>query len=71
MSEDVLREKLYGAFKHRAHLYWLIYDELSKEVGAEKAAEVLRRAIYQRGVAVGAKYAEYGPSDVGRWFRDR
>ena len=64
MSEHELRQQLYASFKHRAHLYWLIYDELSKEIGEEKASEVLRRAIYRRGVAVGSQYAEHAPNDL-------
>ena len=64
MSEHELREQLYASYKHRALLYWLIYDELSQELGAGKAGEVLRRAIYRRGVAVGAKYAQHAPADL-------
>jgi predicted ArsR family transcriptional regulator len=42
----------------------LIYDELSQEVGQEKATEVLRRAIYRRGVALGAQYTQHAPHDL-------
>ena len=64
MSEHELRQQLYASFKHRALLYWLIYDELSKEFGEDKASEVLRRAIYRRGVAVGAEFAQHAPHDL-------
>lgn len=63
MSEENLREQLYAAYKHRAILYWLIFDELRNEVGQDKAAEILRRAIYRRGEAIGQKYAEFAPDN--------
>ncbi len=65
MSEQVLREQLYEAFKHRAILYYLIYDELRKEVGPERAEDILSRAIYRRGVERGQqRYAKYAPRDL-------
>lgn len=64
MSENELREQLYASFKHRALLYWLIYDQLSTEVGPEKAAAIMRQAIYRRGVGVGAKFAEFAPDNL-------
>ena len=63
MSDQDLRERLYAAYKHRAVLYYLIYDELRSEVGADRAAEILKRAIRRRGEQTGRKYAEYGPDD--------
>ena len=65
MSEEQLREQLYDAFKHRAILYYLIYDELRQEVGAERAEAILGRAIYRRGAERGRqKYARFGPSNL-------
>ena len=64
MSDQDLREQLYASYKHRALLYWLIFDELRKELGAEKAAETLKRAIYRRGQAIGRQYAKYAPGDL-------
>lgn len=65
MSEEKLREQLYYAFKHRAILYYLIFDEMRKELGAEKAEEILSRAIYRRGAQRGKeKYARFGPHDL-------
>ena len=37
MSEEQLREELYDSFKNRATIYYLIYDELRKELGPERA----------------------------------
>ncbi len=65
MSEDQLRQQLYASFKNRAILYYLIFDEMRKELGAEKAEEVLSRAIYRRGAQNGEqKYGQFGPSDL-------
>jgi predicted ArsR family transcriptional regulator len=40
---------LINELKNRARIYILIYRELSKEVGAEKATAILKRALYARG----------------------
>ncbi len=65
MSEEQLRAQLYDSFKNRAILYYLIFDEMRKELGAEKAEEILSRAIYRRGAQKGReKYAQYGPDDL-------
>jgi predicted ArsR family transcriptional regulator len=41
--------------KNRARIYLHIYRELAKEVGSEKAAEILKRALYARGQEKGAQ----------------
>lgn len=64
MSEEKLRMQLYDSFKNRAVLYYLIFDELRNEVGAEKAEEILKRAIYRRGRQKSEKYAAYAPGDL-------
>jgi hypothetical protein len=64
MSEEKLRRQLHEAFAGRARLYHLLFDELSAELGADRAAELLGRAIYQRGVQVGARYASFAPRDL-------
>jgi hypothetical protein len=64
MSEATLREQLYASFKNRALLYHLIFDELRRELGAEKAEEILKRAIYRRGVEHGAKFASFAPGNL-------
>jgi hypothetical protein len=64
MSEADLREQLYASFKNRAMIYYHIFEELKKEVGDEKAAEIMKRGIYNRGVEVGRKYAKYSPADL-------
>lgn len=63
MSDEKLRDQLYDSFKNRAVLYYLIFDELRAEVGAEKAEEIMKRAIYRRGRQKGGKYAAFAPAD--------
>jgi hypothetical protein len=65
MTETELRRQLYDSFKNRALIYYYIYDELRRELGAERAEQILGRAIYRRGAARGMeKYAQYGPRDL-------
>jgi hypothetical protein len=79
MAEDTTRDELAkaqsetrAAFENRALMYFYIFDELSAEVGREKATEVLKRAIRRRGVEVGKKYAPAVEArdleEVGRIF---
>ena len=37
---------------------------MRKEIGEEKAKEIMKRAIYRRGLDVGQSLAEYGPNDL-------
>jgi hypothetical protein len=63
-SEERLRAQLYGAFKHRALLYYRIFDEMRRALGEEQATEILSRAIYARGTEIGAAFARHGPADM-------
>ncbi|MGD9942728.1 MAG: L-2-amino-thiazoline-4-carboxylic acid hydrolase [Burkholderiaceae bacterium] len=58
-----LREQLKGAMKSRAMLYVALYDEISKEVGADKATAIMQRAIRSRGAALGARFRRHAPAD--------
>jgi hypothetical protein len=53
MDAGKLKRELDDAFKARARLYRAILDELTVEIGAEKAEAVLSRAIEKRGIAAG------------------
>lgn len=64
MTEDKLRDELRASFKNRAILYYLIFDELRQEVGEERAAEIMMRAIYRRGEQVGQQFGEYAPDNL-------
>ncbi len=64
MNEKTFRDQLYDAFKHRALLYFHFFDELRKEIGEDRAAEIVKRAIYCRGTEVGHKFAKFSPGDM-------
>ena len=71
MSEETLRRQLYASFANRAHIYHLLFNQLRSELGAERAAEVMGRAIYQRGIQNAARFASFAPRDLeglGRAF---
>lgn len=48
---------LINEIKNRARIYVLIYRELSAEIGKEKAAAILKRALYARGKEKGLQLA--------------
>jgi hypothetical protein len=66
------RAETRAAFENRALMYYYLFDELAGEIGRERAAEVMKRAIRRRGVEVGRKYAEAAAAgdleQVGRIF---
>jgi hypothetical protein len=66
------RAETQSAFANRALIYAAIFDELSWEIGDERATDILKRAIRARGHEVGKKYrpaARRGDLDeVGRIF---
>jgi len=53
MDAHKLKRELDDAYKARARLYRAILDELTAEIGAERAGAVLGRAIEKRGIAAG------------------
>ena len=63
-NEETLRRQLYDAYQNRAMIYYLIFDELRKELGEERAEDLLSRAIHRRGVQRSGKYAPYAPADL-------
>lgn len=48
---------LLNEIKNRARIYVLLYRELSQEIGPDRAAEVLKRALYARGKEKGEELA--------------
>lgn len=54
----VARAETRAAFENRALFYLHMYETLAEELGAEKAAELMKRAIYERGLEVGERYRE-------------
>jgi hypothetical protein len=64
VADDVrLRRDLYAAFRNRALLYRQFFDTLRAEHGDARAAEVMGRAIYARGVEIGKSFARFAPAD--------
>ncbi|HEV2899686.1 MAG TPA: L-2-amino-thiazoline-4-carboxylic acid hydrolase [Pseudaminobacter sp.] len=60
-----LSRELDAAFRNRADLYRLFYDELEAEFGAAKAEAVMVRAVERRGREVAeAAFAGFGPNDA-------
>lgn len=68
------RAETRAAFENRALIYGAIFDELSWEIGEERAADIMKRAIRARGHEVGKKYrpaVRRGDlEEVGRMFCD-
>lgn len=64
MSAEDLRKQLYGSFKNRALMYWHIYKALKKEVGDQKAAEIMKIGIYNRGLEIGKPFKKFAPADL-------
>jgi hypothetical protein len=52
------RAETRASFENRALIYRDIFEALSEEVGRERAAEVMKRGIRQRGLAVARKYRD-------------
>jgi hypothetical protein len=63
-EEDRLRGELYAAFKNRALMYWHIFAELRRALGAPQAAGLLSRAIEARGREIGRQFARFGPANL-------
>jgi hypothetical protein len=62
---ETLSRELDAAFRNRADLYRLLLDELTAELGAQKAEAVMARAIERRGQEVAAAaFAGFGPNDA-------
>ena len=62
---EKLSRELDSAFRNRADLYRLFLDELTAELGAEKAEVIMIRTIEQRGKEVAARvFAAFGPNDA-------
>ena len=64
MADDRLREELYGSFKNRAMIYYRMWKTLSAEVGEERAGELMKQAIYDRGVEIGQQFKHIDNKDL-------
>lgn len=63
MREESLRKELYAANENRARIYYFLFDEMRKELGEERAKEIMKRAIYRRGEELGEKFKSFAPRD--------
>jgi hypothetical protein len=62
---EKLSRELDSAFRNRADLYRLLLDELTGELGSERAEAIMIRAIEERGKEVAAAaFAGFGPNDA-------
>jgi hypothetical protein len=63
-DETELRRQIKEAHMSRALVYAAFYDELHRRFGEEVAEEVMKAAIYKRGLEIGKRFARYGPADL-------
>ncbi len=63
-DENTLRSQLWASFKNRAMVYLEVYRVLDEEFGAERAAALLKKAIYRRGCEIGRQFERFGPGDL-------
>jgi hypothetical protein len=63
-DEMELRRQLKEAHMSRGLVYAAFYDELHRRFGEEVAEEVMKAAIYKRGLEIGRRFARHGPSDL-------
>lgn len=62
---ETLARELDSAFRNRADLYRLFYDELEAALGSAEAEALMIRAIEKRGREVAAlAFAGFGPNDA-------
>jgi hypothetical protein len=62
-TQENTRKELYAANYNRARVYAHLFDELRGELGEERAAEIMGRAIHRRGREIGEQYARFAPDD--------
>ncbi len=69
---EISRAETVAAFQNRAIVLAYLFEELEAELGAERAAEIMKRAIYRRGLEIGERYADAAArgdlDEVGRLF---
>ena len=69
---EAARQETRAAFGNRALMYYHLFQVLSEELGEERAALLMKRAIYTRGLEVAEKYSAAGAAgnldEIGRIF---
>lgn len=61
---EQLRQQLIDSHKNRAMIYYHVYEELARELGEDRAEEILKRAIYRRGQERAKEYRQFAPDDL-------
>jgi hypothetical protein len=61
MENEALENELRAANANRAILYWLIFDEMRREIGEEKAAKIMKAAIWKRGRETSEPIKRFAP----------
>ncbi|WP_274628452.1 L-2-amino-thiazoline-4-carboxylic acid hydrolase [Arvimicrobium flavum] len=62
---ESLAQELDAAFRNRADLYRLLYDELETVYGSDEAEAIITRAVEKRGQEVASTaFRQYGPKDA-------
>lgn len=65
MSDEItLRQQLWASFKSRALVYLEVYRVLDEAFGEQRAAELLKKAIYRRGCEIGRQFERFGPGNL-------
>ena len=69
---ETARAETREAFANRALMHAHLFDVLEEELGAEKAAALMKRAIYRRGLEIAERYraaaARSDLEEIGRLF---
>jgi hypothetical protein len=62
---ETLSRELDAAFRNRADLYRLLYEELAERFGTQEAEAVMTRVVEKRGREVAAlAFSRFGPNDA-------
>jgi hypothetical protein len=64
MEKDALEAELRAATANRAILYWLIFDEMRREIGEDKAARIMKAAIWRRGREMSESIKAFAPERI-------
>jgi hypothetical protein len=62
MDQDGI-DALDASIRTRALFYKAIHDEMRAAFGGERADELMRHAIYKRGLEIGKPFARFAPAD--------
>jgi len=71
---EAARAETRASFENRALMYLHLYETLTQELGPEQAGDLMKAAIYQRGLEVSERYREAAQegdlNQIGELFCD-